>query len=123
MRILIVDDDTQMIALLKAVVEVYSKRKDNKVDVVCSAEKALMLFEPGKYDLIVTDLRLQEMNGLELCLEIRKQDKKVVIVALTGFYNPIFKFYDGALAGFNRVFEKGNGYHAFIEYLKDKIKI
>lgn len=114
-NILIVDDDELILNLLEAIL----MRKNKLVDKAASSEEALEKFKPGKYDLISIDLRLGDMNGLELCLQIREQDKDVCIISLTGFYDPIFVQYDAAIAGFNAVFKKPLQCKEFIKFLED----
>jgi CheY-like chemotaxis protein len=65
-RALIVEDHDIVRALLKACVGKVAEI--DIIDDVMSAEEALDLFEPGKYNLIVIDLALVELNGVELAL-------------------------------------------------------
>lgn len=115
-NILIVDDDDLILNLLEAILI----RKNELVDKASSSEEALKKFKPGKYDLISIDLRLGDMNGLELCLKIREVDKDVCIISLTGFYDPIFVIHDPSIAGFNAVFQKPLQCKEFIKFLEDK---
>lgn len=117
-NILIVDDDEQLRHLLEAVL----LRRSPKHDIVLaqSAEDALETFEAGKYDLMLVDLRLGGMNGLEFCLQIREFDKEVTILALTAYYDPIFTNYDGTKAGFNAVFAKPYDFNNLLGYLEEK---
>jgi len=43
----------------------------------------LKLFRQGKFDLVLLDLMMPEMNGYDLCREIRKRDTQVPVVMLT----------------------------------------
>ena len=114
-RILIVDDDSQVLHLFEA----FLGRKGVVVDATFSAEEALKLLGNNKYDLIILDIRLQGMNGVELALKIREEDKDVKIVGMTGYYSPIFTQFDHRLAGFDVVFEKPIGYKDFIAFLEE----
>jgi two-component system catabolic regulation response regulator CreB/two-component system response regulator ChvI len=57
---------------------------------------ALERFNPGSYDLVILDIKMQELNGFELYREIRRLDKRVEICFLTagemyyGIYSDIF---------------------------------
>ncbi|MDA0311007.1 MAG: sigma-54 dependent transcriptional regulator [Gemmatimonadetes bacterium] len=79
-RILVVDDDTDAL-------EVYKTRLSHagfEVETAESAEKALSrvkAFDPG---LIVTDVRMSGMTGLELLEKIRGAMKGVEVVVMTG---------------------------------------
>jgi DNA-binding response OmpR family regulator len=44
---------------------------------------ALEKFNPDLYNLVMLDIKMPELNGFELYLEIRKLDKKVKICFLT----------------------------------------
>ncbi len=53
------------------------------------AKKALSLFKPGKYDLVLMDIGLEETSGYVVAKQLRKKEEKtkhhVPIIALTGF--------------------------------------
>jgi DNA-binding response OmpR family regulator len=44
---------------------------------------ALSNFKPGLYDLLLLDIRMPEMNGLELCQKMNEIDSNVKICFLT----------------------------------------
>lgn len=118
-KVLVVEDDSLLRNLLVAFVSNVSGI-DN-VDDVMSAEEALSLFEPGKYSLIVIDIALVEMNGVELALEIRKTDKEVILLAVSA-YRDILDRFDLSLAGFNDWFIKPGGYKDFLKFIENNIK-
>jgi CheY-like chemotaxis protein len=47
------------------------------------AEDALIYLEAVKYDLVLTDLNLPSMNGVEFITQLRKFNKEVPIIAMT----------------------------------------
>ncbi|MGE4399745.1 MAG: response regulator transcription factor [Campylobacterales bacterium] len=49
------------------------------------AASALVLYEEHKPQIIVTDIQMPHMNGLEFVKEIRKRDKKCQIIIITAF--------------------------------------
>ncbi len=55
-----------------------------EVDGALKAKDALALLEKGSYDLIITDIVMPDMDGIETILKIRKQDKDVPIIAMSG---------------------------------------
>jgi DNA-binding response OmpR family regulator len=78
-RILIVDDEDDINLLFKMVLE------DNgfKVDTFNDPIVALQNFTAGAYDLLLLDILMPKMNGLELYQKIRMMDDKVKICFLT----------------------------------------
>ena len=49
------------------------------------AIKALQLYEKHKPDIIITDIQMPKLNGLELVKRIRQKDKKTQIIIITAF--------------------------------------
>lgn len=66
-HILVVDDDPH----IREVIVFAIKKADMMVDVAKDGQEALNKFSKGKYDLIVLDVGMPEMDGLEVCRQIR----------------------------------------------------
>lgn len=81
-RVLLVDDQRQVTRMLRTSLEL-SGRTYDIVDVQ-SAEEALREMERGSVDLVVTDLRLPEMTGLELIARIRQTYPGMRAILVTG---------------------------------------
>jgi CheY-like chemotaxis protein len=81
-RVLLVDDQRQVTRMLRTSLEL-SGRAYDIVD-VRSAEEALREMERGPVDLVVTDLRLPEMSGLELIARIRQTHRGMRAILVTG---------------------------------------
>ena len=77
-RILVVDDEERIRRLLK----MYLERENYEVDDAENGEKALEMALDTDYDLIVLDLMMPGMDGIEVCEELRKQ-KATPVVMLT----------------------------------------
>lgn len=75
-RILVVDDESQITRVLKR--SLAAHRYD--VRTASDGENALDTFHDFHPDLIITDLQMPEMNGIELCREIRKLSQIPIIV-------------------------------------------
>ncbi|CAA6807413.1 MAG: Putative two-component regulator [uncultured Sulfurovum sp.] len=67
-KILLIEDDEQMAELL----ERFLVEQALKVSHVTRPSEAMALLELEKFDLIILDLSLPEMDGLDLCLKIRE---------------------------------------------------
>lgn len=78
MKILVVDDEKLLVKGIK-----FNLENDGyDVDAVYNGEDALALAQENEYDLIVLDLMLPKMDGLEVCRRIR-EFSKVPVVMLT----------------------------------------
>lgn len=68
--VLLVEDDHQLGPMLKDSLEL----KNYRVDLESRGERALQLFEATKYDIIIVDVVLPGINGLDLAKKIRETD-------------------------------------------------
>ena len=75
-RILVVDDETQITRVLRAALS--AQRYD--VRTANDPHEALRVFEEWAPDLLVTDLMMPEISGVELCREIRKKSRTPILV-------------------------------------------
>ena len=72
-RILIVDDEPDIARLFKLGLE---RQGGFEADVYNDPIIALSNYRPGIYDLLLLDIKMPEMNGLELYQSIREKDKE-----------------------------------------------
>lgn len=77
MNILMIEDDEDIAAMLESFLE--SHHLD--VHVVESATAAFNVLQIDHYDLIILDLTLPEMDGLELCRRLRTQIDTPIIIS------------------------------------------
>jgi two-component system KDP operon response regulator KdpE len=82
-RILVVDDEPQIRRIMRAVL--VAKRYE-VADAECG-EDALKLIRSAKYDLVLLDINMPGMTGIEVCREIRASSSIPVIVMSTGEEN------------------------------------
>jgi two-component system KDP operon response regulator KdpE len=75
-RILIVDDERQIVRMLRASLQ----SSGYEVLTASNGLEALQQVESGRPDLIITDLAMPEMNGLELTQAIRRAGRTPIIV-------------------------------------------
>ena len=77
-RILLVDDEQSIQTLLS-----YPLRKDGyHVTSALDGSEALRRFEEGRFDLVILDLMLPQLNGVEVCRALRSRSQ-VPIIMLT----------------------------------------
>ncbi|MDM5153095.1 response regulator transcription factor [Bacillus sp. DX1.1] len=77
-RVLIADDEKEIRDLLKK----YIERELYTVDVAVNGEEALRLFEQNKYNLIILDLMMPKVDGIEVCRRLRNKTN-IPILMLT----------------------------------------
>jgi len=80
-RILVVDDEDYHRNLVRAFVE----KLGYSVTDCASPSEALALLKNESFPLIITDLIMYDMDGMEFCEKIRETDKKSKVLALSGF--------------------------------------
>lgn len=80
-RVLIVDDAIDLGRMLQDALKVM--HPEIPITVVPSAEEALLELTRFSFDLLVTDLRLPGMNGLELIRKIRVRQPNIKVILMT----------------------------------------
>ena len=78
-NILIVDDEPTWVKGLRFNLE---QQEGYAIDVAYDGEEALEIFDPNKHDLILLDLMLPKIDGMEVCQKIRSMSE-VPIIMLT----------------------------------------
>ena len=79
MRVLVVEDETKMAALLKRGLE----EEGYAVDVAATGTEALWAGTETEYDAIVLDVMLPELDGFEVCRQLRARDRWAPVLMLT----------------------------------------
>jgi CheY-like chemotaxis protein len=81
-KVLVVDDERDIADVIKKGLE-----SDGmfEVEAFNSPEEALSRFKPGKYDLLLLDIRMPRINGFQLYRELHKLDQKAKICFITAF--------------------------------------
>jgi two-component system response regulator PilR (NtrC family) len=80
-RLLVVEDETGMREFL----EIMLSKDGYQVDTANSGEEGLEVYRRQKPDLIITDVKMPGMSGLDLIREIRSIDPDAFIIALTAY--------------------------------------
>jgi len=78
-RILIIEDDSDLAHLL----ELHLRDLSFEVDIAEDGPSGLSKAETNSYDLLILDLMLPGMNGLEICKQLRSQRSYIPILVLT----------------------------------------
>lgn len=56
-----------------------------ELDVASDGKEGLALFKEKKHDMIITDIKMPLMNGLEMSREIKKMNKKTPVIITTAY--------------------------------------
>ncbi len=80
-RILVVDDEQSMCDLLSVILE----KEGYSVDAALGGEAALELFEKARYDLVLEDLKMPGMDGIQLLSRLKEIDPLAVVIIMTAY--------------------------------------
>ncbi len=80
-RILIVDDEEK----IRHILSIMLKLKGHQVEEAESGKNALQLLEQSPFDVIITDLRMPEMDGFELLERVKNSDTPLPVIVITAY--------------------------------------
>lgn len=104
MKILIVDDEIEYANVMKKII----KKKGYEVNVALSGLEAISIIEKDKsYDLVLSDLIMDKMNGVELLENVKIINKDIEVILVTG-YGTIENAVDAMKKGAFSYFIKSN---------------
>lgn len=84
LKILVVDDEEyDLIQIKKAIAEL----ADHEVYLVKTGKAALELVRQIQFDLILLDLRMQEMDGLDVIRKLKEARNRVPVLSMSGLEN------------------------------------
>lgn len=80
-KVLVIDDDVKMLELLKKVLS----RRGYTVETSPKPTEALEKFTLNGFDIVVTDINMPEMNGLEILKQIKSISPDTIVIMITAF--------------------------------------
>jgi DNA-binding NtrC family response regulator len=80
-RVLIVDDEKAMRLALKSLLA----KEGYEVDTAESGEEALRTIEPGSFHVVITDLSMKDVDGMEVLEHTRRIDPDTAVVMITAY--------------------------------------
>lgn len=80
-RVMVVDDEEN----IREVLSSYLDSLGYDVVTASDGEDAIGKFSTGSFDLIVSDLLMPTIDGLELLKKIREKDRDVIFLMITGY--------------------------------------
>ncbi|MBW2081301.1 MAG: response regulator [Deltaproteobacteria bacterium] len=80
-RILIVDDDQGLVSVISRVVVKMGHIPVKAYD----GDEGWRRFQEGRFDMVITDLNMPGMDGMELARRVHGKDEKVATLIITGY--------------------------------------
>jgi len=80
-RLLVVDDERGIVVALKGLFT----KEGYEVETADSGEQALEKFKAGFFDVVITDLSMKEMDGLQLLKRIRELEPYTAVLMITAY--------------------------------------
>jgi len=80
-KILIIDDDESMLDTLK----LYLADSDYKIFLANSGAKGINILEQEHPDIVISDVMMPELNGLDILIKSKKFDQNINVIMLTAF--------------------------------------
>ncbi len=80
-RVLLVDDEVEFVNMLASLM----RMQNLDVQTATGGIKALQIMTSGDFDLLVTDINMPEMDGVELIREVKKIKPDLKIMVMTAY--------------------------------------
>ncbi len=80
-RILLIDDEKDLLEWLSVVLE----KEGYQVRCTDSSPKALQMYEQEPFDMVITDIRMPEMSGLDLLKKLKNLNPEVIVLMITAY--------------------------------------
>ena len=87
MKIAIIEDEQVHTELLSQYIETWSNDRNIPVKIMpfSSAESFLFMWEEQRdFDVLLVDIRMKDMTGMEMAKQVREQDSDIAIIFTTG---------------------------------------
>ncbi len=84
LKVLIVDDDINVIKCFKTLIDL-KKYGYNEIFSAYNGEEAFEIAMREKVDLVITDLKMPVMDGVELCRKLREEKLKTEVILLSAY--------------------------------------
>ncbi len=100
-RILIIDDDEYVRDVLRQMLE----REGYEVDEACNGDDGVKIFSEQRQDLVITDILMPGMGGVQTIMELRLLSPDVKIIAISGGDQIAPEYYLKMIKNFDTLYE------------------
>jgi DNA-binding NtrC family response regulator len=100
-RILIIDDDNDVRDVLRQMLE----REGYEVDEACNGDDGVKIFSEQRQDLVITDILMPGMGGVQTIMELRLLSPDVKIIAISGGDQIAPEYYLKMIKNFDTLYE------------------
>ena len=95
MRIAICDDEKSYIEKIKKDIKSFQTHENEfEFSEFESGEEFIAEFSNDKYDLLILDIEMKDLNGLQTAEFIRQLDKNVILIFMTGYDKFVYQGYE-----------------------------
>ncbi len=79
-RIVVVDDDLNTREMLAS----FLRRLDHDVELAANGKEAMAILDATTQDLVLTDINMPEMDGIEVINALREKPSGIPVIAMSG---------------------------------------
>jgi YesN/AraC family two-component response regulator len=115
-KILLVDDNIMMRRLI---INLF-RNDHHEIDEASDGREALDRISAKAYDLVITDIIMPGMEGLEMIVEVKKHHPNLKIIAISG--SKPYYLYVAKKLGVEAVFSKPLNQHQFYDKVKNVLQ-
>lgn len=80
-RILIIDDEQDLRSMLRA----YMEAHDYQIEEASTGRQGLEAYLSWQPDLVITDIIMPDINGIDLVKRVRQRDRQARIIVISGY--------------------------------------
>jgi len=80
-RILVIDDDREVANVLVS----YLTRMGYEASAAYLGAEGIERFESGDFQMVITDMKMPDMDGMEVLSTVKSIDKNAVVLVITGY--------------------------------------
>ena len=80
LNILLIDDDIDVLKVIKVIL----RASNHNVVTATDGKKGIRIFNNSKFDLVISDINMPFMDGIDVLQYVKKSDKPVPVIGITG---------------------------------------